>query len=103
MPNPYLPPRDAKPERVRISVRLEKGETEELEQIAALWNRIDEELGRKRRSEWRPASLIELMVRVGMSEFWRQIGGKPAPDESEKALIRRAVAAAVKQEEAAAK
>jgi hypothetical protein len=100
MANPYLPPKDAKPERARISVRLDVAETEDLEAIAKLWNAVNKELDRKRGRKWKSASLIEFFVRVGMSEFWKTIGGRQAPKEAYEDLVRRAVEATRKHERA---
>lgn len=100
MANPYLPPKDVNPEKARISVRLDVTETSDLQAIAKLWNAVNKELGRKRGRKWKPASLIEFFVRVGMSEFWKAIGGRQAPKEAYDDLVRRAVEATRKHERA---
>jgi hypothetical protein len=94
MPNRYLPPGTGNQDRVRISARLEKRETEELQEIADLWNEVDRARRVKRRTKWKPANLIEWLIRVGIQGFWTEIGGRPSKDESRDSILKRALAAA---------
>jgi hypothetical protein len=94
---PYAPPEDASDKPLkRISIRLEEDETEELERIAETWDALDAALEAKRRHRWSSASVMERMIRVGMNDFWTQIGGPKREGESDAEVVARAVDAVKK-------
>lgn len=96
-PAPYEPPEEEIEQTVsRISIRLEKAEADVLHGIAELWQELDAELGRKRRYKWTAASVMERMIRVGVADFWAQIGGSQKENESRGDFIKRAALAAKK-------
>lgn len=87
----YLPPDDSEAGRVRVSIRLEKAEADDLQLMAQLWNEIDAAAGRKRRHKWLAAGVIEQLIRLGLDGFWEQFGGKPKTAADRKRFIERAI------------
>ncbi len=98
MANPF-PPEDEGTERVRFSVRFEEKEKAELKLVAAFWNEIDKATGKRRRSKWKPSSVIERFVLAQLDGFWEKIGGKGTLAEREEHLKRLVVQ--VEKDEAA--
>jgi hypothetical protein len=88
----YYPVDDREdPDRVRTSVRLPLETHADIEIIAKLWNELDRALGRKRTKKWKPASVIERLVTVGIDGFWAQIGGRPSTQEGRDDFARKAL------------
>lgn len=78
-------------ERVRTSVRLPPAQHDDLELIAELWNEMDKALGRRRPRKWKPASVIERLISVGIDGFWGQVGGRPATKAGRADFIKQAI------------
>jgi hypothetical protein len=67
----------------------EKGETQ---LIADLWNAFDIARGTKQGRKWERKSVLQQLVRTGIKEFWKQIGGKPPTSQLQARVIRAAIA-----------
>lgn len=78
-------------ERIRTSIRLDPEQHADIEFIAQLWNELDAALGKKKARKWKPASVLERLVAVGIDGFWHQIGGRPPTREGRAEFIRQAV------------
>lgn len=90
---------EPKSDRVRVSVRLEEGQSEDLDFVADLWNAYDKALGIKRRHKWKSASVIERLLTVSLRGIWEQLGEHPRTKEERDDLLRRA-SDAIREEEA---
>lgn len=77
--------------RVPTTVRLMEAKHEDVELIAELWNQMEEELGRKRRRQWRASSVMERLIDVGVAGFWEQVGGRPEGKADRVELVRRTI------------
>lgn len=87
----YYPEAEEEGEKVQTSVRLPTQQHEDILLIADLWNELDKVLGRRRPRKWKPASVIERLIAVGIEGFWGQIGGRPETEDDRKAALAKAV------------
>lgn len=79
-------------EPVRTSVSLTPEAHAEIQLIADLWNELDQLLGKKQKRKWKPSSVMERFIRVGIAGFWSQVGGRPATSEGRGEYMRAAIA-----------
>ena len=87
-------PQEVEPgyEPVNTTVQLPPDLHRDLKFISELWNAFDDALGIKRRSTWKPASVIRRLLMVGRDGIAETLGGFPEDDESRKAFIKKTAA-----------
>ncbi len=78
---------DTESPRVAMTVRMPAEARERLDFMADLWNALDLARGKTDSVKWKPTSVIERLVTVGLKGFEAQIGGWPETDETRAAMI----------------
>ncbi len=74
-------------EPVNTTVQLPQDLHSHLEFIARLWNAFDAARGLKKRSKWKPASVIRRLLMVGRDGISEQLGGIPEGEEAQAEVI----------------
>lgn len=84
----YYPTEDeGNDEPVSTTVQLPPDLHADLKFIADLWNAFDEARGLKKRSKWKPATVIRRLLLVGRGGIARQLGGIPKGEKARAEFI----------------
>lgn len=93
MAHDYYPLDDEKrSERVQTTIRLSPEEDADVELISQIWNGLDELRKVQRSVKWKKSTVMERLIAVGISGFWRSVGGRPKTSEAREQWLRKALA-----------
>lgn len=87
--SPYYPESETGDELIMTSVQVPSDLHSHLTFIARLWNALDAARGVKRRSTWKPASVIRRLLLGGRDAIAETLGGIPESEKARTELIER--------------